>query len=334
MCPACGHEYTGFEYFKMNIMSKLIFLLILAFLSYNIAVIISFNHQVRTYMDPDAKEPITYDELNEKYEKLNPVQQYLSRYSDIENGIIDKVANSHVNPNGDSEVTIFTQNGSYAGLYAGELTGSNSPNGAGNVVFTNKDGVKCTYEGEFSDGVLSGYGILSFATGETMKGSFQNGLLNGYGEMYYANGKIQARGSFINNKLNGNGILFDKNGNVIFNGVLNYGIPQKNDYTPICENVEYNVLKSNPKSLVGKNICISGVLSDVHIDENSKQFYLFTPNNDPTASFLVYCEDSATTFNLTENYTIYGYCQDYGTITNSHSIKNNGVKLNGYHFEN
>lgn len=318
----------------MNILKKLIVFIVFAFLAYNATVIISFNRYVSEYINPESKNPPTTEELVKRYESLNPVQQYLSRYSSIENGIIDRVKNTHTNTSGDAKVSVFTQNGSYVGTYMGELTDTDVPNGAGKVVFTNKDGVNCTYEGEFSDGVLSGYGTLSFATGQIIKGSFRDGMLNGYGEMYDENGKISSRGSYINNKLNGNGILFDKNGKTIFSGTFEYGLPSMADYKALCESVEYDVLKNNPTSLVGKNICLTGELSDVHIDKNSKQFHLFTPTKDPTASFLVYCEDPEISFNLSNEYTIYGYCLDYGAITNSHSVTTNGLKLSGYHFEN
>ena len=73
----------------------------------------------------------------------------------------------------------------------------------------NDDG--SAYEGDFADGQINGYGLLTLLTGEKVLGKFKNSVLSGRGLLVTKDGSRYA-GEFDQNTFNGLGILVPANG--------------------------------------------------------------------------------------------------------------------------
>ena len=67
------------------------------------------------------------------------------------------------------------------------------------------------YEGDFADGQINGYGLLTLVTGEKILGKFTNSVLSGRGLLVTKDGSRYA-GEFDQNTFNGLGILVPANG--------------------------------------------------------------------------------------------------------------------------
>jgi hypothetical protein len=61
-CPVCGSEYTKFQYFKMNILSKCILVLLALLVVYNMVVVIVFNRTIKGYVDNPPNDIYGYIE--------------------------------------------------------------------------------------------------------------------------------------------------------------------------------------------------------------------------------------------------------------------------------
>lgn len=74
------------------------------------------------------------------------------------------------------------------------------------------------YEGEFSQGLYQGSGLL-YQSGELLyQGGFSGGLYEGNGTLYYPDGNIRYRGSFSQGLYEGVGALFYENGVTFYEG--------------------------------------------------------------------------------------------------------------------
>ena len=67
------------------------------------------------------------------------------------------------------------------------------------------------YEGDFANGQINGYGLLTLSTGEKVLGKFKNSVLSGRGLLVTKDGSRYA-GEFDQNTFNGLGILVPANG--------------------------------------------------------------------------------------------------------------------------
>lgn len=64
------------------------------------------------------------------------------------------------------------------------------------------------YEGQFRDGVQSGYGVLHRDGGHVeYEGSWHNGMFDGKGVQYFENGE-KYEGSFKEDKFHGDGVFY------------------------------------------------------------------------------------------------------------------------------
>ena len=79
------------------------------------------------------------------------------------------------------------------------------------------------YEGNFTEGVLNGYGTINFTTGYRYEGNIVDFFPDGYGIMYYKNGNIAYCGTFKEGKQSGNGKQYYENGNLEYEGTFEDG---------------------------------------------------------------------------------------------------------------
>lgn len=332
-CPVCGHEFTRFEYFRINWLSKTIFAVIAAIIVYNLVVIMVFNRGIQKYKTNAADNPEALETMNQKYDKLNFFQKKFVRYSEIEN--FNEMSSVRQATEADESITVgvYTEKGSVEGSYKGEFVKNNIPDGMGEIVYTDKDGVEYNYEGQFSEGKILGVGIMSISGGDTFMGNFIDGQLNGYGKRYNSDGALVERGMYVNNKLDGKGTRFGNDGNPEYTGEFVYGIPAKTGYIPICKNVEYDELVNNSREHINENIALTGMITDINTIEGVGQYYIFSPNGDDENRFKVFYKGEKMRFVLWENYTVYGYCENKEEISDSHNKKTNGLVVKSYYIE-
>ena len=70
------------------------------------------------------------------------------------------------------------------------------------------------YIGEYdSEDLRTGFGILKWSNGCSLKGYFKRGRINGWGILTFSNNDI-FRGEFVDNKANGYGEYVYKNGKI------------------------------------------------------------------------------------------------------------------------
>ena len=79
------------------------------------------------------------------------------------------------------------------------------------------------YEGNFTEGVLNGYGTINYINGLRYEGDIVDFLPNGYGIIYYKNGNIAYCGTFKEGKQSGNGKQYYENGNLEYDGAFEDG---------------------------------------------------------------------------------------------------------------
>src|SRR5579872_1109533 len=80
-----------------------------------------------------------------------------------------------------------------------------------------------TYEGEFTDGQMNGYGRIRYTEGIVYEGSVKNGIPHGKGQFTFPNGD-RYEGDCANGQMHGQGRLTFANGNVYI-GKLEKGNP-------------------------------------------------------------------------------------------------------------
>ncbi len=74
------------------------------------------------------------------------------------------------------------------GKYTGEVNSSKLPHGHGTLEIPYLD---CTYEGDFKNGKMTGWGVMTWKTGTVYEGDFVDGRREGYGKMTYSDGGVQ-----------------------------------------------------------------------------------------------------------------------------------------------
>lgn len=67
-----------------------------------------------------------------------------------------------------------------------------------------------TYEGEFSEDLFNGKGVLQYQDGSYYKGEFRNGKICGQGEMLFPNGS-RYDGQWYDGRMHGIGTFYTKN---------------------------------------------------------------------------------------------------------------------------
>lgn len=331
-CPVCQTEYTRYEYFKMNWLNKVILLIIAAIVLFNLIGVIALNREIRSLIKNSDENPEALARVEEKYNNLNPVLKHFVHYSEVEN-INENIGTHHIVTLGDESVqaTVYSQYGSTTGAYQGELLGE-QPDGLGKFTFLDKNGQECTYEGEFVEGKIQGTGEMRLASGEVQKGGFFEGELNGYGVKYNSDGTLREKGVFVNNTLNGTGAIYGQ-GSLIYEGVFEYGLPEKNKFIQVSSAVGIDELLANTGKYVNKPIAVTGILTYGYIGEDQKQYYIFSQKDNENQRFLLDYSGKKTSFALWSKYTVYGCYVKDESITDNLGKTTNGVRIKGFYAE-
>ena len=123
----------------------------------------------------------------------------------------------------------YYNNGNY---YEGDLS-DNIPDGKGILYLSNGE---IKYEGNFVNGKKQGLGTyyfdkdfyviesgekLYFRKGDYYKGQWSNNAMNGKGTLYLKDGSVKYEGDFVNNKLTGKGKYYFKTGGYYIGQILN-----------------------------------------------------------------------------------------------------------------
>ena len=89
-------------------------------------------------------------------------------------------------------------------------------------------GNKCTYEGDFLDGQMHGKGIYKWPDGNEYEGDYLNNIKEGFGEYRFKNGK-KYKGPYKNGKAHGIGVIIMKDGETREVEFVNGKIVKKNE---------------------------------------------------------------------------------------------------------
>ena len=316
-CPMCMKTFSKLQLFRMYWLKRTVWLLIVIILFYNSIVVILENKKIRMYLENPPKDMEKIEQLEREYELLNPLQKYFVHKSEIE--YLKKQAQMHTEREiVDGEyVTVYFQHGSVKGEYTGEVT-DGIPNGSGNFAYTNENGEKCVYEGEFSEAKIEGNGVLEFEDGIKYAGDFHDGALNGYAKIYNSYGNLTAKGQFVNDELFGEGTIYDGNGNEIYSGNFKNGVPEKFSYMEACEDDDIVNISRNGKEKINKNVCVSGVVAEVISEDGKVEYKVYDLVSN--FSIMVKSREKRPHYEVDDKVYIYGYCTDIDDELNKGDI--------------
>ena len=95
------------------------------------------------------------------------------------------------------------------------------PCGKGKEYFN--DGKNICFEGEYKNGIRSGFGIYyNYSGGKIYEGECENGTPNGYGTIYYENGNKMYEGNWEDDTYHGEGVKYYENGGKEYEGEWKY----------------------------------------------------------------------------------------------------------------
>lgn len=332
-CPVCGTQYTKFQYFRINYLSKCILILVAVIILINSLVILFFNRALKSYIEKPPTDIKQVERLKNYYNHLSIIQKYFihdSEFDIIENSFVDKNKIEKVE---DHVCDVRFSHGLRRGVYSGDLYES-QPHGQGRFVYAVEDGSVCTYEGEFVDGAITGLGILTFDDGTKYMGTFDMGELDGKAAIYNSEGYKIKSGQFISGKMNGIGAIYDNYGEEIYSGRFIADIPHKTEYKESCSNVTFAQLEANSESYVNKNVKISGVITDVAIQEDMTVLYVMkiAGNNHKNICF-DYIGEHGVNIRQGDNMTFYGYFEGYRPFVNNSGLSVGGMLIKTYYAE-
>lgn len=330
-CPICGTEYTKFQYFIMNGLSKFILIILAVLIVYNSTIIIIFNRTIRGYADEPPKDLSIVEKLKDSYKRLNFIQKYFVRYSEIEM-IEDSVVDESKIFNVESyECSVRFMDGSRDGLYTGEMY-KDEPEGNGSFSYYDHDGKSVVYNGEFVDGEITGFGTMRFEDGSRYVGDFEQGVLDGYGIWYNPQDKIVRKGEFISGRLNGMATIYDDLGNEIYSGRFVSDIPTERDYKDSCMQTTFAQLESNTDAYINKNIRISGVITEIAIQDDMTVYYVMNiAGNNYKNICIEYIGMDGVNIRQGDKLDFYGYCSGYRQYMSSSGVVNGGMIIKTYY---
>ena len=333
VCPVCGTEFTKFQYFRMNYLSKCILGVLAVAFVYHSIVVISFNRKIRSYVENPPENMQKIEDLKNRYEKLDAVQKFFVHRSELEMVEKDFVDDSKKIVVENHRCSMFFEDGKQDGTYTGEIYES-IPEGDGKFTYYNKEGVLCVYEGEFSNGEMTGIGVLTFEDGTKYAGRFRSGVLNGNATIYNPEGYIIKKGDFVAGKLNGIGTIYDPYGIEIYSGRFVADIPTKREYKDVCELTTFAQIEADTESFVNKNLAIKGVVTDVVIQEDMTVLYVISIAGNRNKNIcLNYIGESGVNIRQGDNKTFYGYCEGYRTFVGNSGENYGGMFIKTYHFD-
>ncbi len=328
-CPICGTEYTKFQYFIMNNLSKCILIILVVLVVYNSAVIIHFNRTIRKYVDEIPQDISVVEKLKDDYNKLNFIQKYFVRDSEIEmieNSIVDETKVIDVK---NHNCSVRFADGSREGIYTGEMY-DEVPEGNGSFSYV-IEGRHITYNGEFTKGEITGFGTMLFKDGSRHVGFFEQGVLDGYGMWYNSNGKIIKKGEFISGRLNGIGTIYDSLGVEIYSGRFISDIPAERTYKESCTETTFAQLEANIEKYINKNVIISGVITEIAIQEDMTVYYIMNIAGNSNKNICIeYIGDEKINIRQGDKLSFYGYCSGYRQYMSSAGIPNGGMIIKTY----
>lgn len=332
-CPICGTEYTKFQYFRMNILSKCILIVLAVLIVYNSIVIIHFNRTIRKYAEEPPQNIKVIEEFKNNYEKLNFIQKYFVRYSEIkmiEDSIVDRTKIVDVE---NYSCSVRFDDGSRDGIYTGE-TYEERPDGNGSFSYYNNDGKSITYNGEFVNGEITGFGTMRFEDGSRHVGFFEKGVLDGYGVWYSPQDKIVRKGEFISGKLNGMATIYDDMGVEIYSGRFISDIPTERAYKESCKEATFAQLEADTDAYINKNIKISGVITEVAIQEDMTVYYVMNIAGNTHKNICIeYIGNEKISIRQGDKLSFYGYCSGYRQYVGNTGMRNGGMIIKTYYTE-
>lgn len=105
-----------------------------------------------------------------------------------------------------------------------------------------------SYEGDFHDGEINGYGAFRWKNGDLYEGTLVNGRMDGRGRYIHSNGEIY-EGDYVNGQKQGYGRLTYTNGS-IYEGQFTEGVP--NGRGKLIENGAEREVTFNYGKLIGR----------------------------------------------------------------------------------
>ena len=185
-----------------------------------------YNYIPKEYLEEEKKNPYDINKYSNNDENLIPEKPLIFNDNIIYYGNWNKelkisgsgkmfLIKEKVYIIGNWENGIFNKGKVYYPniIYEGEIS-NNIFNGKGILKYNNGEII---YEGNWKNGNLEGNGKMIFKDKKVYNGNFENGEINGKGEMIFDNG-IYYKGDFINGKFNGNGLLKNINNQWEYNG--------------------------------------------------------------------------------------------------------------------
>ncbi len=330
-CPICGTEYTKFQYFKMNSLSKCILIILAILIVYNSVVIIYFNRIIRGYVDEPPQNITVVEKLKDNYKRLNFIQKYFVRYSEIEmieDSVVDEGKIINVE---NYNCSVRFQDGRRDGIYTGEIY-EDEPDGNGSFSYYNNEGNSIVYNGEFVNGEMTGFGTMHFEDGSRYVGDFEQGVLDGYGIWYNSQDKIVRKGEFISGKLNGMATIYDDLGNEIYSGRFVSNIPTEREYKDSCRETTFAQLEADTDAYVNKNIKISGVITEIAIQEDMTVYYVMNIAGNTHKNICIeYIGNEGVSIRQGDKLSFYGYCFGYRQYMGSSGTRNGGMIIKTYY---
>ncbi len=331
-CPVCETEYTKFQYFLMNNLSKYISLILAVLIVYNGIVIIAFNRKIRSYVEEPPEDIKVVEMIRRRYERMNFIQKHFVHSSEIEmieHDFIDERKLENVEGH---YCNVQFDKGSIVGEYTGEIY-EGVPYGNGCFSYYD-DGIYVIYDGEFEDGEITGKGSMLFEDGTKYEGEFESGILDGYGVIYNPAGYTTKAGNFVAGKLNGEGTIYDELGVEIYSGRFASDIPIEGDYKRSCKETTFAELEANTDLFVNKNLRISGVITDIAIQDDMTVYYIISIAGSNHKNICIeYIGAKGTNIRQGDNSTFYGYCSGYRQYMGNTGVKNGGMIIKTYFVE-
>ena len=331
VCPVCNSEYTKFQYFIMNKLSKYILIVLAVIMAYNSIVIILFNRKIRDYVNNPPDSIRIVEKIKKEYESLNFIQRYFVRESEIEiieNSVIDEEKMMDVE---NYTCNIIFEDGSRVGNYSGQIY-ENQPDGRGVFTYYLDDGVLCTYDGEFEQGRIEGFGIMTFDDGRKYVGQFKYGELDGYAAVYNESGYMVKKGDFVSGRLNGIATIYDDYGQEIYEGRFIFDIPTEGEYISSCVEATFAQLEEDTEKYVNKNLQIRGVITEIAIQDDMTVLYVMNIAGNTHKNICIeYIGKNGVNIRQGDNLTFYGYCSGYRQFVSSTGENRGGMIIKTYY---
>ena len=271
------------------------------------------------------------ENIKKEYQSLNFIQRYFVRESEIElvqSSVIDTDKMEFVEQ---YTCNIIFAEGSKWGSYTGELY-ENQPDGNGLFTYYLDDGSSCTYDGEFKNGRMEGFGMMTFEDGTKYVGQFASGILDGYASIYNPDGYMIKKGNFVSGKLNGIATIYDNYGQEIYEGRFISDVPTEGEYISSCIDATFAEIENDTERYVNKNVKIKGVVTEIAIQEDMTVLYVMNiAGNSHKNICIEYIGNHGMNIRQGDSLTFYGYCAGYRQFVSSSGANHGGMIIKTYY---